>query len=150
MWQDFKNFIMRGNVLDMAVGIIIGAAFGTIVNSFVKDVIMPPIGWALGNVDFSNLFWVIKAGKSGGPYPSLAEAQTAGAVSINYGTFINTLVSFIIIAVAVFFVVRVVQRIRQRVETPKEAPVTTKDCPYCLSKINKEAKRCAFCTSEVQ
>lgn len=150
MWNDFKSFVMRGNVLDMAVGIIIGAAFGTIVNSLVRDVIMPPVGWALGNVDFSNLFVVISPGKIPGPYSSLADAQAAGAVSINYGTFINTIVTFIIVAVAVFFVVRLVQRLKQRFETkPAEAPAITKECPYCLSKIHIDARRCAFCTSEV-
>ncbi len=151
MWRDFRNFITRGNVLDMALGIIIGAAFGTIVNSLVRDVIMPPVGWALGNVDFSNLFVVVRGGKTPGPYTSLAEAQAPGAVSSNYGMFVNTIVSFIIVAVAVFFVVRLAQRVRQRFEVQKEAPTAvTKDCPYCLSKIHKDAKRCAFCTSEVQ
>ena len=152
MLKDFRDFVMRGNVLDMAVGIIIGAAFGTIVSSLVRDVIMPPIGWALGNVDFANLFFVIKEGKTAAPYHSLAEAQAAGAVSINYGVFINTIISFLIVALAVFLIVRMVQRARTQFEAKKvEAPAapTIKDCPFCFSKININARRCPNCTSQL-
>ena len=152
MLKDFRDLIMRGNVLDMAVGIIIGAAFGTIVNSIVKDVIMPPIGLVLGNVDFANLFAVLKQGIPPGPYASLAEAQAAGAVTINYGVFINTLVSFIIIAVVLFFLIRAFVHARNRLETKKEAEPAapdTKECPYCLSSVPVKAKKCAYCTSEL-
>ena len=154
MLKDFKAFVMRGNVVDMAVGIIIGAAFGPIINSLVKDVIMPPIGLALGKVDFANLFVVLKEGTTPGPYASLAIAQTAGAVSINYGFFINTIINFIIIAAVVFFfIVRPIARMnaRQAAKTaPAPAAPTTKDCPYCLSKVPVKATRCPNCTSQLQ
>jgi large conductance mechanosensitive channel len=151
MLKDFRDFIMRGNVLDMAVGIIIGAAFGTLVNSIVKDVIMPPIGLVLGNVDFTNLFAVLKQGVTPGPYPSLADAQAAGAVTINYGVFINTIVSFLIIAIVLFFLIRAFVHARTRLEPKKVAPAapTTKECPYCLSQVPLGAKKCAFCTSDL-
>ncbi|HEY98435.1 MAG TPA: large conductance mechanosensitive channel protein MscL [Dehalococcoidia bacterium] len=155
MFKEFKEFIMRGNVLDLAIGIIIGAAFSTIVNSLVKDIIMPPIGLALGNVDFNNLFAVIKEGtEAAGPYATLADAQAAGAVTINYGVFINTIIVFIIVAFAVFLIVRTVNRARRAMEARKEAETaaaapTTKDCPYCFSKIHVDAKRCPNCTSEL-
>jgi large conductance mechanosensitive channel len=149
MLKDFRDFMMRGNVLDMAVGIIIGAAFGTIVNSIVKDVIMPPIGLVLGNVDFANLFAVLKAGTTPGPYASLADAQTAGAVTINYGLFINTIVSFLIIAVVLFFLIRAFVHARSRLETKNGVAVTTKACPYCLSQVPVKARKCAYCTSEL-
>jgi large conductance mechanosensitive channel len=149
MLKDFRDFIMRGNVLDMAVGIIIGAAFGTIVSSIVKDIIMPPIGLVLGNVDFTNLFAVLKQGATPGPYASLADAQAAGAVTINYGVFINTLVSFIIIAVVLFFLIRAFVHARARLETKKEAAPATRACPYCLSQVPLKATKCAFCTSEL-
>jgi large conductance mechanosensitive channel len=149
--KDFRDFIMRGNVLDMAVGIIIGAAFGTIVSSIVKDIIMPPIGLVLGNVDFANLFAVLKQGATAGPYASLADAQAAGAVTINYGLFINTIVSFLIIAVVLFFLIRAFVHARTRLETKQEALAapTTKECPYCLSQVPLKARKCAFCTSEL-
>jgi large conductance mechanosensitive channel len=147
--KEFKEFAVKGNVVDMAVGIIIGAAFGTIVKSLVDDVIMPPIGLALGNVDFSNLFVVLKQGAPAGPYASLADARTAGAVSVNYGAFINTIITFIIIAFAVFLLIRSVNRMKREEEKPPAAP-TTKDCPYCLSTIPIKATRCAFCTSELK
>ena len=152
MVKDFKAFIMRGNVVDMAVGIIIGAAFGTIVSSLVKDVIMPPIGLALGKVDFANLFVVLKEGTTPGPYASLAAAQTAGAVSINYGTFINTIINFLIIAAVVFFfIVRPIARMNAR-QAAKAAPApaaapTTKECPFCYTQIPVKATRCPNCTS---
>ena len=149
MLKDFKEFAMRGNVVDMAVGIIIGAAFGTIVKSLVADVIMPPIGLLLGNVDFSNLFIVIKQGAAAGTFATVAEAQKAGAVTINYGIFINTIISFIIVAFAVFLIVRSINKLKREEEAPPEEP-TTKECPHCLSEIPIKAARCAFCTSEVQ
>jgi large conductance mechanosensitive channel len=149
MLKEFKDFAMRGNVVDMAVGIIIGAAFGTIVKSLVSDVIMPPIGLLLGNVDFSNLFAVIKQGATAGPYASLADAQAAGAVSINYGAFINTIISFIIVAFAVFLVIRSINRMKREKEEPAAEP-TTKTCPFCQSAIPIKATRCPFCTSELK
>src|SRR5918999_2223554 len=128
MLKDFKEFAMRGNVVDLAVGIIIGGAFGTIVKSLVDDVIMPPIGLALGNVDFSDLFLMLKDGtKAAPPYATLAEAQAAGAVTVNYGLFVNAVITFLIIAFAVFLLVRAINRLRP----PAPAAVTTKDCPYC-------------------
>ncbi|MGA8849396.1 MAG: large conductance mechanosensitive channel protein MscL [Dehalococcoidia bacterium] len=148
MLQDFKAFIMRGNVIDMAVGIIIGIAFGLVVNSLVKDVIMPPIGLALGKVDFANLFVVLKEGLTPGPYASLALAQQAGAVTINYGTFINAVVNLLIIAAVVFFlIVRPVAKL----QAPKKvAAPTTKECPYCFTSIPIKASRCPNCTSELK
>jgi large conductance mechanosensitive channel len=148
MLKEFKAFIMRGNVLDLAVGIIIGAAFGTIVKSLVDDVIMPPVGLALGNVDFSNLFVLLKEGaKAGPPYASLADAKAAGAVTINYGQFINNVVTFIIVAFAVFLVVRAANRLRP--PEAAEAP-NTRDCPYCRMPIPVAATRCPQCTSELR
>ncbi len=147
MLKEFKEFAMRGNVLDMAVGIIIGGAFGTIVNSLVQDVIMPPIGLLLGNVDFSNIFIILKEGKGVGPYASLASAKSAGAVTLNLGVFINTLVSFIIIAFAVFLLVKTVNQLRRKEEPP--AP-STKECSYYFSKIPIQAIRCPNCTSELK
>ena len=150
MFKEFKEFAMRGTVLDMAVGIIIGAAFGTIVRSLVDDVLMPPIGLLLGNVDFSNLFIVLKQGAAAAaPYASLAEAKAAGAVSINYGFFINTIISFIIVAFALFLVIRQMNKLKRKEEKPPEEP-TTKECPYCLSTIAIKSTRCAHCTSELK
>jgi large conductance mechanosensitive channel len=146
--KDFKEFVMRGSVVDMAVGIIIGAAFGAVIKSLVADVIMPPIGLLLGNVDFSNLFVTLKAGKVAGPYVSLAAAQAAGAVTLNLGLFINTIVSFVIVAFAVFLLVRGVNQLRREQEAPPAVP-TTKECPYCLSEIPLQASRCPHCTSEL-
>jgi large conductance mechanosensitive channel len=148
MFKEFKAFAMRGNVLDLAVGIIIGGAFGTIVKSLVDDVIMPPIGLALGNVDFSNLFLLLKSGpKSPPPYSSLAEAHAAGAVTINYGVFINSIIIFLIIAFAVFLIVRAANRMM-----PQEAAAapTTRDCPYCKMPIPIGATRCPQCTSDLR
>lgn len=151
--KDFKAFIMRGNVIDMAVGIIIGAAFGPIVGSFVKDVIMPPIGMLLGNVDFANLFVVLKEGPEvTGPYASLTAAQAAGAISINYGVFINTIINFLIIAAVVFFfIVRPIGKMRaKQAAAVPPAPPSTKKCPYCYTDINIAATRCPNCTSELK
>jgi len=150
MLKEFKEFAMRGNVVDMAVGIIIGAAFGTIVNSVVADIIMPPIGLLLGNIDFSNLFVVLKQGtKAAGPYESLATAKAAGAVSINYGFFINTVISFLIVAFAVFLLIRGINQLKRQEAAPPPVP-TTKDCPYCLSTVPIKATRCGHCTSELK
>ena len=147
MFKEFKEFIMRGNVVDMAVGIIIGAAFGTIIKSLVDDVIMPPIGLLLGKVDFSNLFAVIKAGKVAGTYDTLAAAKAAGAVTMNYGVFINTIISFLIVAFAVFMIIRAVNKLKRETPAPEAA---TKECPYCLSVIPIKASRCAHCTAEIK
>jgi len=149
MLKEFKEFAMRGNVIDMAVGIVIGAAFGTIVKSLVSDIIMPPIGLLLGKVDFANLFTVLKQGEAiAGPYASLADAQAAGAVTINYGVFINTLISFIIIAFAIFMVIRSMNKLKKKEEASPAEP-TTKDCPYCLTSIPIKATRCPHCTSKL-
>ena len=148
MLKEFKEFATRGNVVDMAVGIIIGAAFGAIVQSLVSDIIMPPIGLLLREVDFTNLYSVLKEGvKTAGPYTSLASAQAAGAVTINYGVFINTIIHFIIVAFAVFMLVRSVNRLKKKEEISSES--TIKDCPYCLSHIPIKATRCPNCTSNL-
>ncbi len=145
MLKEFKAFAMRGNVLDLAVGFILGGAFGTIVKSLVDDVIMPPIGLALGHVDFKNLFAVLKAGKTPGPYASLADAQAAGAVTVNYGLFINSIIIFLIVAFAVFLIVRAANRL-----SPAEAVApTTKDCQFCRRPIPIGAVRCPECTSQL-
>lgn len=146
MLQEFKKFAMRGNVVDMAVGIIIGGAFGTIVKSLVADVLMPPIGLLLGNVDFSNLFLVVKEGTAAGPYETLAVAQKAGAVTINYGMFINTIVSFLIVAFAVFLLIQQINKLKE--EPPPPEP-TTMDCASCFTTIRIKARRCPNCTSEI-
>ena len=148
MLKEFKEFVLRGNVMDMAVGIIIGAAFGTIVTSLVNDVIMPPIGLLLGGLDFANLLIVLKAGSPAGPYASLADAQAAGAVTVNYGVFINALVSFLIVAFVIFLLIRSINRMKREEEAPPAEP-TTKECPYCLSTIPIKATRCPHCTSEL-
>ncbi|MEO0114553.1 MAG: large conductance mechanosensitive channel protein MscL [candidate division WOR-3 bacterium] len=148
MFKEFKEFAMRGNVVDMAVGIIMGAAFGAIVNSLVNDVIMPPIGLLLGKLDFSNLFIVLKSGITLGPYHSLIAAKNAGAVTFNYGMFINTIVNFVIVAFAVFLLVRNINKLKREKEVPLTIP-TTKDCPYCYSKIPIKATRCPNCTSQL-
>jgi len=149
MLKEFRDFAMRGNVVDMAVGIIIGGAFGTIVKSMVSDVLMPPIGMLLGNVDFSNLFVAIKAGDPVGPYATLADAQAAGAVTINYGVFADNVVSFIIVAFAVFMLIRAMNRMQKKEEAAPPPP-DKKDCPYCLTSIPIKASRCASCTSQLE
>ncbi len=154
MLKDFKEFIMRGNVVDMAVGIVIGAAFSPIISSFVKDIIMPPIGLALGKVDFANLLIVLRQGTPAGPYTSLKLAQDAGAVTINYGNFINTIITFLIIALVVFFfIVRPIAKMnaRQKAKEPVvTAPPATKECPFCFTQIPTKATRCPNCTSELK
>lgn len=142
MLKEFKEFAMRGNVIDMAVGVVIGLAFGKIITSLVEDVVMPPIGLALGNVDFSNLF----VNLSGKDYPSVAAAKAAGAATLNYGIFFNTILNFIIIAFAVFLVIRSFNKTKQ----PEPAAVSTKECPYCVSVIPIKATRCAHCTAELR
>jgi large conductance mechanosensitive channel len=142
MLKEFKEFIMRGNVLDMAIGIIIGAAFGKIVTSFVTDVLMPPLGRLIGKVDFSSLYINL----SGTPYASLADAKKAGAATINYGMFLNTILDFLIVALAIFLVIRQVNRWSKPAPVPAPA---TRDCPFCCSPISPQARRCPFCTSEI-
>jgi len=150
MLKEFKEFAMKGNVLDMAIGIIIGAAFGTIVKSLVADVIMPPIGLLLGNVDFSSLYILLKGGlKVAGPYASLADAQAEGAVTLNYGIFINSVVSFIIVAFAVFMVVKSINKLKRKEEDIPAAAPTTKECPHCFSTISIKATKCPNCTSQI-
>ena len=149
MLKEFKTFAMRGNVIDMAVGIIIGAAFGAIVGTLVSEVVMPPIGLLLGNVDFSNLFIVLKEGKIAGPYATVAAAKEAGAVTLNYGLFVNTVVNFVIVALAVFFLIRGINALKKKEEAPPAVP-TTKECPHCLSTIPIKATRCGHCTSDLR
>lgn len=141
MFKEFKEFVMRGNVMDLAVGIILGAAFGKIVTSFVTDILMPPLGLALGKVDFANLFIDLK----GGGYPTLAAAKAAGAATINYGVFLNTVIDFVLVGFAVFLIVKQVNRLKRQ---PAAAP-NTKECPYCFSAISLKATRCPNCTSQL-
>ena len=144
MFKEFREFAMRGNVLDMAVGIIIGIAFGAIITSLVSDIIMPPIGLLLGRVDFSDLFLNL----SGGSYATLAAAKEAGAVTINYGVFVNSVINFIIIAFVLFLIVRSMNKLQRGEETPAEP--TTKECPFCLSQVPIKATRCPHCTSQLK
>ncbi|MCD6344589.1 MAG: large conductance mechanosensitive channel protein MscL [Anaerolineae bacterium] len=143
-FKEFKEFAMRGNVVDMAVGVIIGGAFGKIVTSLINDVIMPPIGLLLGQVNFTDLFLDL----SGQGYPSLAAAQEAGAATINYGLFLNTILDFVVVALVIFLLVRQINRMQKQEKTPPAAP-TTKKCPYCCTEIPIEATRCPHCTSEL-
>jgi large conductance mechanosensitive channel len=142
MLKEFKEFIMRGNVLDLAVAVVIGAAFGKIVASFVEDILMPPIGLALGGADFSNLFINL----SGKAYPSVAAAKAAGAPTLNYGIFLNNIINFLIIAFAIFLLIKQISRLQKPAPAPAPVP-TTKECPHCLSVIAIKATRCAHCTS---
>jgi len=148
MLKEFKAFVLRGNVVDMAVGIIIGVAFGAIVKSLVDDIIMPPIGLLLGGLDFANFFALLKQGKTPGPYASLVDAKAAGAVTLNYGQFINLVITFAIVALVLFFLIRAINQLKRKEEVPAAAP-TTKECPYCLSVIPIKATRCPHCTSEL-
>jgi len=141
MLKEFREFIMRGNVVDMAVGVVIGVAFGRIVTSLVNDIIMPPIGLALNGLDFTNLFVALR----GGPYPSLAAAKAAGVPTINYGVFLNTVIDFVIVAFLVFLMIRQINRMQQ-----PAAAVSTKDCPYCRLAVPVDATRCAYCTSDLR
>jgi large conductance mechanosensitive channel len=147
--KEFKEFAMRGNMVDMAVGIIIGAAFGAIVKSLVADVIMPPIGMLLGNVDFSNIFLVLKEGTVAPPYASLDAAKEVGAIVISWGVFFNTLINFVIIAFVLFLIIRNMNKMKKKEEAPAAAP-TTKECPECLSEIPIKATRCGHCTSSLK
>lgn len=144
MFKEFKEFVMRGNVLDMAIGIIIGAAFGKIVSSFVSDILMPPVGLLVGKADFSGLFIDL----SGNAHPTLAAAKAAGAATINYGVFLNTVLDFLIVAFAIFLLIRQINRMTREPEAAPGAP-STKECPHCLSTIHLEATRCAYCTSVI-
>lgn len=150
LMKEFREFAVKGNVVDMAVGIIIGAAFGTIVKSLVDDIIMPPIGMVLGNVDFNNLFLVLKPGAEAvGPYATLADATAAGAVTINYGVFFNNIITFIIVAWAVFLLLKAVNRMRRQEQVAPASP-TEKPCPFCASAIPIAASRCPHCTSQLE
>lgn len=149
MLKEFRDFAMKGNVMDMAIGIIIGAAFGTIVSSLVADIIMPPIGMLLGGVDFTNIFVALKDGATAGPYKTLADAQAAGAVTMNVGVFLNKVVSFIIVAFSVFMLVKAMNKAKKEQPAPAPAAPTTKECSYCLSTIPLKAKRCAHCASDL-
>ena len=148
MLKEFKEFAMKGNVIDMAVGIIIGAAFSPIVKSLVGNIIMPPIGLLLGDVDFANLFILLKEGSTAGPYASLAAAQEAGAVMIGYGILINAIINFLIVAFAIFMLIRSINRMKREEEAPPAEP-TTKHCPHCLSEIPIKASRCGHCTTNL-
>lgn len=148
MMKEFKEFAVKGSVVDMAVGIIIGAAFGTIVKSLVDDVIMPPIGILLGDVDFSALYIMLQQGDPAGPYDTIAAAREAGAVTINYGMFLNNVITFLIVAFAVFLVIRAVNRLRRKEEVAPASP-TDKSCPFCATTIPVAATRCPNCTSEL-
>ena len=151
MLKEFREFAMRGNVVDMAVGIIIGAAFGSIVQSLVNDLLMPPIGLLLGRIDFSNLFLTLKEGAAAaGPYASLAEAKKAAAVTMNYGLFLNTVINFLIVAFAVFLLIRSINQLKRQQEAASPSGPATKECPYCLSTIPIKAVRCGHCTSELK
>lgn len=144
MIKEFKDFILRGNVLDLAIAVIIGGAFGKIVTSLVNDVLMPPIGLLLAKVDFSNLFINL----SGRPYASLSEAQAAGAATVNYGVFLNTVIDFLIVALVIFLMVRTVNRLQRAQAAPPAEPVT-KECPYCFTTIPIKATRCPHCTTQL-
>lgn len=147
MWKDFKAFVMRGNVMDLAVGVVIGAAFGAIVKSLVDDILMPPIGLLTRGLDFSNQFILLKAGsKAAPPYPTVAAAHDAGAVTLNYGAFINSLISFLIVAAAIFIVIRLVNRLYQK---PAPATPDTAPCPFCTMTVSRQATRCPHCTSQL-
>jgi len=150
MLKEFKEFVMRGNVVDMAVGIVVGASFGGIVKSLVDDVLMPPLGLLLGRVDFSNLYLTLREGATPGPYAALAEAKKAGAVTLNLGLFVNTVINFLIVALAIFLVVRAVNRLQamQKAREPEAAP-STRECPFCASIISVKAVRCPQCTSDL-
>lgn len=151
MLKEFKEFAVKGNALDMAVGVVVGSAFGAIVNSLVTDILMPPLGLLLGKTDFSNLFLILKKGTVEGPFSTLAEAQKAGAVTFSYGLFLNRVISFLIVAFALFLILKVINRLRKPEESVLPPPVTTeKSCPFCLSTIPLKARRCPHCTSTLE
>ncbi|WP_372638908.1 large conductance mechanosensitive channel protein MscL [Fodinibius sp.] len=149
MWKEFKAFAVRGNVIDMAVGIIIGAAFTTVVQSLVKDILMPPLGLLTSNIDFSNAFLVLSQGTTPGPYASLQVAEEAGASVLRYGSFLNSLISFALVAFAVFMLVRYINRLRDPKQTPEPVSPTVKKCSFCYSDIPIQATRCPHCTSRL-
>lgn len=146
MWKEFKAFIMRGNVLDLAVGVIIGAAFGAITKSLVDDVLMPPLGLVTGGVDFSSKYALLKAGTTPPPYASLAQAKAAGAVTLNYGLFLNAVLTFLLVALAVFVLVKAANKLYNQ---PAAATPETTPCPYCTMTVSKQATRCPHCTSQL-
>ena len=148
--DEFKTFAVKGNVIDMAVGIIIGAAFGKIVDSFVKDIIMPPFGWVLGKVDFSQMFWVLPTSLEEEPvkYATIAAAQEAGAVTVNYGVFINNIISFILVAFAIFLLIKGINKLKTPAPVVEEVP-TTKECPRCFTTIDIRASKCPNCTADI-
>jgi len=146
VWQEFKKFVMRGNVVDLAIAVVIGGAFGKIVTSFVNDILMPPIGLLLGKVDFTNLFINL----SGQDYASLAAAKEAGAATINIGVFLNTILDFVIVAFVIFLVLRALDRLKKKEEPAAPAAPTTKPCPYCFTDIPIKATRCPHCTSQLE
>jgi large conductance mechanosensitive channel len=150
MLKEFRDFALRGNVMDMAVGIIIGAAFTSIVNSLVNDILMPPLGWLLGGVDFSNFYLTVSHGTPSGPYPSLTDAQAAGAVTVNYGLFINAVISFTLVALAMFILIRAINRLQAEETAEEPAAPTTKECPFCFTTIPVQARRCPQCTSNLE
>ena len=150
IWKEFKEFAVRGNVIDMAVGIIIGAAFTSVVQSLVKDILMPALGILTSNVDFANIFVVLKEGAIPGPYASLQAAQDAGAVVIKYGNFINAFISFALVAFAVFMLVKYINKLKRPEETPEPVVPKIKKCPYCFTDISIEATRCPNCTSKIE
>jgi large conductance mechanosensitive channel len=147
--KEFKEFAVKGNVVDMGVGIVIGAAFTSVVNSLVKDVFTPLLGLALAGIDFTNWFITIKQGKHGGPYSSLAQAQADSAVTVNFGQFLNSIISFLIVAFVLFFLIRAINRLKQMAEPPAEEAPKKRECPYCFSVVPDQASRCPFCTSDI-
>lgn len=147
--NEFKEFAVKGNVVDMGVGIVIGAAFTSVVNSLVKDIFTPLLGLALAGIDFTNWFVTLKQGKQGGPYSNLAQAQADSAVTINFGQFLNSIISFLIVAFVLFFVIRAINRLKQMAEPPAEEAPTKRQCPYCFSIVPEKASRCPFCTSDI-
>jgi len=149
MLEEYKKFAVKGNVIDMAVGIIVGAAFGTVVQSLVRDVLTPPLGLLTGGADFENLFVVLREGSPEAPYATLQAAQNAGAVTINVGVFINALISFLIVTFAVFLLVRYINQLREPDEGPPP-PASVKKCPHCISDVPTQATRCPHCTSELE
>lgn len=149
MLEEYKKFAVRGNVVDMAVGIIIGAAFNGVVQSLVKDLLTPPLGLLMGDVDFTNLFVVLREGTPAAPYATLEAARSAGAVTLNLGVFVNSLVSFLIVSFAVFMLVRYINRLREPETAPEPAAPTVKKCPYCVSDVPLSATRCPHCTSDL-
>lgn len=149
MWKEFKAFAVKGNVIDMAVGIIIGAAFTSVVQSLVKDVLLPALSPITGNIDFSTAFYVIREGATAGPYESLQAAQKAGATVITYGNFFNAAISFLLVAFAVFLLVKYINKLKQPAQEPEPAAPTVKKCNYCISDIPVKATRCPHCTSEL-